>query len=330
MSEQPAILTEHLSYRYPSAGGRPSGGGSGGGGGELGGPPSGGRGGNENDSPSSSPDDVLSNITLRVEAGEKLGILGPNGGGKSTLLKLVLGLLRPDRGSVQVFGMSPERATAEGLVGYLPQRIEAALDAPLSVRQVIAMPAMLPLGPFARLGAEARAHIDRLIGLLELEGLADRPVAALSGGQLQRVMIARALSRRPRLLILDEPTVGIDVRGQQRFAEMLNRLHDELSLTVLLVSHELRTVVAGSDRIACLARTMHFHGSASGLTPQILGQVFRHDVEAVVGPVTGQAADAPPPGSACDCGHDHAHDEPRAHEHDHPPGAESGGCCGHH
>ncbi|KAA0214263.1 MAG: metal ABC transporter ATP-binding protein [Cyanobacteria bacterium CYA] len=283
MSDQPAILTENLCYRYAST---PGGGGG--------------------DSVSvSSPDDVLSNITLRVEVGEKLGILGPNGGGKSTLLKLVLGLLRTDRGSVRIFGMTPERATAEGLVGYLPQRIEAALDAPLSVRQVIAMPAMLPLGPLAHPGADVCAHIDRIIGLLELDGLADRPVAALSGGQLQRAMIARALSRRPRLLILDEPTVGIDVRGQQRFAEMLNRLHKELSLTVLLVSHELRTVVAGSDRIACLARTMHFHGSAAGLTPQILGQVFRHDVEAVVGPVTAGEAGADRAGGTCGCGHEH-------------------------
>lgn len=291
MSDQPAILTENLCYRYASTSGGPPSGGGGRGGGAA------------DDGVSSSPDDVLSNITLRVEVGEKLGILGPNGGGKSTLLKLVLGLLRTDRGSVRIFGTTPERATAEGLVGYLPQRIEAALDAPLSVRQVIAMPATLPLGPFARLGAEARTHIDRLMALLELEKLADRPVAALSGGQLQRVMIARALSRRPRLLILDEPTVGIDVRGQQRFAEMLNRLHDELSLTVLLVSHELRTVVAGSDRIACLARTMHFHGSASGLTPQILGQVFRHDVEAVVGPVAEGEAGKDGPCASCGCGH---------------------------
>ncbi|MCL4220463.1 MAG: metal ABC transporter ATP-binding protein [Phycisphaerales bacterium] len=284
MSEHPAILTENLSYRYPDGG-----------------------------------EDVLANITLRVECGEKLGILGPNGGGKSTLLKLVLGLLRPDRGRVLVFGLSPERARVEGLVGYLPQRIEAALDAPLSVRQVIALPATLPLGPLARLGAEARAHIDRILGLLELEALADRPVAALSGGQLQRVMIARALSRRPHLLILDEPTVGIDVRGQQRFAEMLKRLHDELGLTVLLVSHELRTVVAGSDRIACLARTMHFHGSASGLTPHILGQVFRHDVEAMFGPVSGETA-ASPVGRGQEHGAGSAHDAC----------AEGGGCCGHH
>lgn len=305
MSEHPAILTENLCYRYPDGG-----------------------------------EDVLSTITLRVECGEKLGILGPNGGGKSTLLKLVLGLLRPDRGRVLVFGHPPERARVEGLVGYLPQRIEAALDAPLSVRQVIALPASLALGPFARLSVDARAHVDRIIGLLELDALADRPVSALSGGQLQRVMIARALSRRPQLLILDEPTVGIDVRGQQRFAEMLNRLHDELGLTVLLVSHELRTVVAGSDRIACLARTMHFHGSASGLTPQILGQVFRHDVEAVFGPLGGEASAADADG--CGCGHDHGADgaagaagaagtgnrEPADGEGRTCGGG--GGCCGHH
>jgi len=262
MSNEPAILTEGVSYRYPGA-----------------------------------ETEVLSSINLRVEAGEKLGILGPNGGGKSTLLRIVLGLVRPDTGRVEVFGQSPDRARAEGLIGYLPQRIEAALDAPLSVRQAITLPAALRLGAFGKMDSDTRAHIDELMDLLELRDLSNRPIGALSGGQLQRVMIARALSRRPRVLILDEPTVGIDVRGQQRFADMLELLHRRFDLTVLLVSHELRTVVAGSDRIACLARTMHFHGSASGLTPQILGQVFRHDVEAIVGPLEGHND------GGC-CGHD--------------------------
>jgi zinc transport system ATP-binding protein len=97
-------------------------------------------------------------------------------------------------------------------------------------------------------------------------------------------MIARALARRPRILVLDEPTVGIDIAGQRRFADMLDALHRELGLTLVIVSHELRTIVTASDRIACLARTMHFHGSASGLTPAILEQVFRHDVSGIVGP----------------------------------------------
>lgn len=234
--------------------------------------------------------DALSGIGLRVEQGEKLGILGPNGGGKSTLLKLILGLLPTQRGSILIFGRTPIEARASGIVGYLPQRIEAALDAPLSVRQVVELGASQHLRPWhLRLSAEIRAHIDRVMHLLDVDSLAARPVRALSGGQLQRIMIARALARSPRVLILDEPTVGIDVRGQQQFAALLSTLHAELGLTILTVSHELRTVVAGSDRIACLARTMHFHGSADGLTGDILAQVFRHDVEALIGPASGSA-----------------------------------------
>jgi len=117
------------------------------------------------------------------------------------------------------------------------------------------------------------------------EGFADRPIGRLSGGQLQRVMIARALACRPRLLLLDEPTVGIDVAGQQQFAELLTRLHERMALTVMVVSHDLRTVAAGCDRVACLSRTLHSHTDPRGLTPAVLAEVFRHDVAAIFGDV---------------------------------------------
>lgn len=243
MNDQPAIVAEHLSYRYPR-----------------------------------SSTDVLVDVSFQVEPGEKLGILGPNGGGKSTLLKIMLGLLPVDRGQITVFGQTPAQARRAGLVGYLPQRIEAELDAPLSVDQVIRMP-LLAAG---RSTPEDESHLARMMTLMKLGALGGQPIGTLSGGELQRVMIARALIRRPRLLILDEPTVGIDIAGQKRFAGLLSTLHDELGLTTVIVSHELRTIVTGSTRIACLTRTMHFHGSASGLTTEILEQVFRHDVSGVL------------------------------------------------
>jgi len=249
VSEAPAILVEDLSFRYPRA-----------------------------------ERTVLDRIGFRVEVGEKLGVLGPNGGGKSTLLKLLLGLLPVEIGRIEVFGRSPEAARRDGLVGYLPQRIKAELAAPLSVLQVIRMPILVA----RRLTHEDHTHINRMLGLMELDALANRPIGALSGGQLQRVMIARALARRPKILVLDEPTVGIDIPGQKRFASMLDALHGELGLTLVIVSHELRTIVTGSTRIACLARTMHFHGSAAGLTPAILEQVFKHDVSAIISVSTDQ------------------------------------------
>lgn len=259
MSTPPAIVVDHLYFRYDQ-----------------------------------SKTDVLCDISLTVEPGEKLGVLGPNGGGKSTLLKLLLGLLPVDRGRIEIFGLSPQQARRAGLVGYLPQRIEAELGAPLSVLQVARMPLLVAGRP----SADDDHHLRSMLDLLDVARLVDRPVRALSGGQLQRVMIARALARRPRILVLDEPTVGIDISGQKQFAALLDALHAELGITLVIVSHELRTIVTGSTRIACLARTMHFHGSASGLTTGILEQVFKHDVSGIILAGTTKTDD---PHGGCGC-----------------------------
>lgn len=265
---------------------------------------------------------VLDRVTLGVRPGERLGILGPNGGGKSTLLRLVLGLLKPDAGEIRVFGRPPARARREGLIGYLPQRIEASREWPISVRQAVAMGATVGVSPWSRTPPAVWAGVDRAIDLVGMGELRDRPVGRLSGGQAQLMMIARAVARGPRLLVLDEPTVGVDVAGQQRFAALMRRLHDELDLTVVTVSHELATIAAASDRVACLRQTLHYHDTPSGLTPQVLAEVFSHDVEAVFGSVhidAHRAADCPDPAHADAHGHhgggshEHHHDGPHDH-----------------
>jgi zinc transport system ATP-binding protein len=267
-------------------------------------------------SPDGQPREVLRNITLDVRPGERLGILGPNGGGKSTLLKLTLGLLRGYQGSIEVFGLSPGEARRERLIGYAPQRVEAELAFPLSVRQVVRMPAALGRSPWRPLPPEIRSAVDEALELVGAAALADRPIGKLSGGQLQRVMIARALACRPRLLLLDEPTVGIDVTGQQRFADLLRDLHDRLGLTIVVVSHDIRTIAAGSDRVACLSCTLHSHVAPEGLTPKVLAEVFSHDVAAIFGDVhvdAHLAAECPDPqdhghaqhhGHSCGCDHE--------------------------
>jgi len=244
---------------------------------------------------------ALQGVTLSVEEGERLGILGPNGGGKSTLLKLTLGLLREEQGSIRVFGMTPLEARKAGLIGYVPQRMEAELAFPISARQAIAMPAALRVAPWRALGAEQHRAVEEAIAVVGAESFASSRVGELSGGQLQRVMIARALASRPRLLLLDEPTVGIDPAGQQQFSRLLARLHESLGLTVVVVSHDIRTVALGCDRIACLSRTLHSHVAPQGLTPQLLADVFRHDVAAIFGDVHVDAHDA----ASCK-GHAHA------------------------
>lgn len=275
----PAVEINHVSYTYPPTG---------------------------FDSHSTS---ALEAVNFTVDQHTKLGILGPNGGGKSTLLKLILGILKPTAGSVKVFGHSPLEARQQGLIGYLPQRIEADRDWPISVEQVVGLGRACRIKPWKKLSAQDHAAIHRAISLVDLQDLVSRPIGALSGGQLQRVMIARAIAGNPKLLVLDEPTVGVDLIGQQQFTKLINTLHDELDLTIIVVTHDMRAVAAVADQIACLSRTVHFHAAPEGLTPAVLAQVFAHDVAGVFGDIHIDAHLA----ESCD---DPAH----AHQHQHDCG----------
>ena len=224
---------------------------------------------------------VLKQISLSVAAGSTLGVIGPNGGGKTTLLRLLLGLLSPTRGSVTIDGHRPQDVIAAGdIVGYLPQNHALETAAPISVRQVARLGLV---GKTGLLGRYARKDLDFVEWLLEHVGvadLADRPFGSISGGQRQRALIARALAPRPKLLLLDEPTTGIDRSGQQRFIEFLQDLKSKLSLTVVLVSHDLRAVTAMSDRIACLNVTLHYHDVPEHLPAELVYQMFACDLEA--------------------------------------------------
>lgn len=228
---------------------------------------------------------ALSDVSLDVATGERLGILGPNGGGKSTLVKLVLGLLIPDTGAITICGRAPREARRDGLVGYVPQRVEAELGFPVSGRDVVTMAAGLRLGWWQRARSVMRERVDAALRTVSASPFAEQAVGTLSGGQFQRIMIARAIVTQPRVLVLDEPTVGIDVAGQKQFADLLDRLSSELGMTLLVVSHDLRTIASGCDRVACLSRTLHSHGAPEGLTPRVLAEVFRHDMASIFGDV---------------------------------------------
>lgn len=247
---------------------------------------------------------ALDNVSLRVEVGERLGVLGPNGGGKSTLLKLMLGLLEPSSGTVRVGGRSPREARAAGVIGYVAQRADAELGMPLSVRDVVTLGSAWRVPAWRGVPASIRARVERMLGLTGADAFADKPIGKLSGGQLQRAMIARALAADAKVLALDEPTVGIDASGQQMFADLLARVHGELGVTIMVVSHDLRAVVAGSDRVACLARRLHSHTSPQGITPQILAELFSHDVAGLGGVLAGMHVHAHAPSECCE--HEHA------------------------
>jgi zinc transport system ATP-binding protein len=225
---------------------------------------------------------VLENVTLHVKRGSVLGIIGPNGGGKSTLLKLMMGLLRPQVGRVEVLGRTPEAVCRAGtLVGYLPQRLEMNTDFPITVRQLVEL-GLIKQKPFG--WGFTRAQKQQVMETLELVDMADfarRPIGALSGGQQQRVLLARALVTRPELLLLDEPTTALDQPGQERFAGLIERLRQTRGLTLVMVAHDLRAVMASCDRVACVNRTLHYHDRPAGLSRELLFKVFQCDYDAV-------------------------------------------------
>ena len=203
---------------------------------------------------------ALEEVNLEIQTGKYVGVLGPNGAGKSTLLKVILGLLAPTRGQVRVYGEVPQKLRHRGeVVGYLPQRPLNNPHFPVSVLDVVLM------GRYGRVGLGRRPGPgDREIALMNLERvgiphLAHRPIGEISGGEQQRVFIARALCVEPRLLVLDEPTVSLDACAQDDVFEMVHSLKEELQLTVLMVSHDIGGVARHVDDIVCINRRIHVH-----------------------------------------------------------------------
>jgi zinc transport system ATP-binding protein len=226
---------------------------------------------------------ALLNVTLHVEQGSSLGIIGPNGAGKTTLIKIVLGLLSNYEGSVRVDGLSPQQACRRGdVIGYVPQRHEAEWKFPVTARQVVAMGLVGKTGILRRHRREDLQYVDHVMQRVGVAALGQRPINELSGGQQQRLFIARALAPRPKVLIFDEPTVGIDEAGQRQFAELIHELNQALDLTILIVSHDIRAIAAGCDRVACLNQTIHYHDAPTGLSSDVLREVFQHEIAGVL------------------------------------------------
>lgn len=221
------------------------------------------------------PQLVLKHVNLQIAAGETLGLIGPNGGGKTTLMRLMLGLHKPTRGQISVAGMTPQAAVAAGnVIGYLPQKAHFPENFPLSVRQVVQLGLAGKTGMLRPYAHEDLRFVEDLMGRIGLTEFADQPVGSLSGGQAQRAFIARALAPRPRILLLDEPTTGIDRAGQQRFIESILQLKKELNLTVVFCGHDLRVVTEVSDRIACLNVTLHYHDRPEKIPQQLAMEMF--------------------------------------------------------
>jgi zinc transport system ATP-binding protein len=225
---------------------------------------------------------VLESINLTVEAGDFLGIIRPNGSGKTTLLRIMLGLLEPDRGHARLFGHVPSAFRQWGRVGYVPQR--AVLDAtlPATVQEVVATGLIPSLGLFGRIGARERARVADVLGQVGMGAHAGARIGARSTGQQQRVLIARALVSNPELLILDEPTGGIDPEAQTSFYALLHHLNRERDVTLILVSHDIGVVAREVTRLACLNRRLVFHGRPGDfLTDEALTALYGPSVRVV-------------------------------------------------
>jgi zinc transport system ATP-binding protein len=201
---------------------------------------------------------VVEDVSLAIDPGEYVAIVGPNGSGKSTLMQLMLGLLAPDTGTASLFGERAVRFDDGERIGYVAQQASAAKEMPITVREVVKMGRFPHVG-FGRLSSGDWTLVDDALETVGMSAFADRRVTHLSGGQRQRAFIARALASEADLLVLDEPTVGVDAESVDAFYDLLAALNAE-GITVVLIEHDLGAVVEHADRVVCLNREVYFDG----------------------------------------------------------------------
>ena len=195
---------------------------------------------------------ALDGVSFALETGQALGIVGPNGSGKSTLLKTIAGLIRPDAGIVRVFGQPPNKLRP-GSIGYVPQIEAVDFSFPVCVRDVVAMGRYPRLGPLARFSAADRRAVDDAIAALDLGAFADRHISELSGGQQQRVFVARAIAQEPELLLLDEPTTGVDAATEEALLHIVRDLV-ATGMPVVMTTHDLDRATDWFDRLIVVDR----------------------------------------------------------------------------
>lgn len=225
---------------------------------------------------------VLDDVSLTVEAGDFLGIIGPNGAGKTTLLKLVLGLLPPASGEIRLFGEPLHRFKDWHRIGYVPQRIALEPNLPVSVQEVVTTGLVHERGSFRWVGKTHHDRVREALAVAGMQACRTTRIGALSAGQQQRVLIARALVTNPEILILDEPTGGVDPEAQASFYSLLRTLNRDRRVTLILVSHDLAVIAKEVTKLACLNRRLVFHGHpAEFLTDASLAALYGPSVRVI-------------------------------------------------
>ncbi|QBG46192.1 ABC transporter ATP-binding protein [Verrucomicrobia bacterium S94] len=222
------------------------------------------------------PVTVLENVNVTIGEKEFISVVGPNGGGKTTLLKIILGLLEPQAGSVSVFGRTP--ALGRKWIGYLPQYANLDSKFPVTALDVVLMGRLGKTRNFGFYSKADREAARTMLSRVGLDKLENRPLAALSGGQQQRVLIARALVSEPKLLLLDEPTSSLDDYVEQELYDLLQELNKEL--TIIVVSHDVAYVSRYVEKVVCVNREVHIH-PVSEINENIIHDMYGEHVHAV-------------------------------------------------
>lgn len=219
---------------------------------------------------------VLEDITLSVKERDFVGLIGPNGGGKTTLIKVLLGLIAPIRGQVRIMGKSVREARRH--IGYVPQLVEFDRDFPISVREVVRTGRLGQRRLLERYTPDDNRLTMQALGNVGMVGFRDRPMGELSGGERQRVYIARALATDPHILLLDEPTAHIDTRVSASIYELLGQLNQHI--TILMISHDMNVISSYVKTVGCLNRRLFYHGDRL-LTPDMLEAVYGCPVDLI-------------------------------------------------
>lgn len=219
---------------------------------------------------------VLREVNLTVQGGDFLVLIGPNGGGKTTLLKLMLGLFAPDRGSVRVFGQRPGNVVHR--IGYVPQNVQINKTFPISVLDVVLMGRLRTGRLWSRYTRPDQSAAQAALEQMRVWEYRDRRIGELSGGQLQRVFIARALVSDPEVLFLDEAMASIDAQSRLEFYETMKRLNERM--TIVAVSHDLMILASRVKSVACVNQQLHYHDSGE-ITPEMLDAAYHCPVDLI-------------------------------------------------
>ncbi|GAB2544359.1 metal ABC transporter ATP-binding protein [Gracilibacillus alcaliphilus] len=227
---------------------------------------------------------ALEDINFTIEQGDFIGLIGPNGGGKTTLIKLLLGMEKPDSGTIKMFGLPMRKFKEKSKIGYVSQKANTFNRGfPATVEEVVKMGLTAKLGYFKRLSRQQKQQIHEAIDKVGMSEYLHENIGDLSGGQQQRIFIARALVSNPQLLILDEPTVGVDAENVEKFFDLLQELNKQ-AISLLLVTHDIGTMTDHASKIACLNKKLHFHehsDETKHLSDDHISDVYGHPLKLV-------------------------------------------------